>query len=340
MTNADVLAKIWCMKPWTAPPSLRDGMYPLLTVTLNAAVDKTYTVPGFSLNRVHRPVEFRAVAGGKGINVARVYQELGGRVIATGFLGGHNGEFIADGLASSGITDAFVRTKGESRVCIAVIDPDAKTQTEVNENGPNICPEEVDALLHRFADLLAHVEMVAFSGSLPPGCPTDIYAKLIRMAREAGVVTALDSSGEPLRAGWEAGPDIVKCNQFELRALVDDPDGSLEKTAGLALSLTNDKTREAVITLGARGAVAVSGGKAWFAPAPSVPFVSAVGSGDAFLAAYLWARRRGDNVPSCLAWGAAAGAANAAVYGAGLCSKHDIVRLRESVRPVPIEVER
>ncbi|MGQ9523575.1 MAG: 1-phosphofructokinase family hexose kinase [Armatimonadota bacterium] len=311
----------------------------MLTVTLNAAVDKTYTVPGFSLNRVHRPTEFRAVAGGKGVNVARVYQELGGKVIATGFLGGHNGEFIADGLRSSGIADAFVRTRGESRVCIAVIDPDAKTQTEVNENGPDISPDETDLLVQRFAELLPHVEMVAFSGSLPPGCPADIYAKLIGMAREHGVITALDSSGEPLRLGWKAGPDIVKCNQFELRALVDNPDGSLEKIAKLALSLTNDRTGEAIVTLGARGAIAASGGRAWFAPAPAVPFVSAVGSGDAFLAAYLWAKKQGDDVPSCLAWGTAAGAANAAVYGAGLCRKPEIFRLRELVHPVSIEAE-
>lgn len=312
---------------------------PLLTVTLNAAVDKTYTVPGFSLDRVHRPTDFRAVAGGKGINVARVFRELGGKCVATGFLGGHNGEFIADGLRAEGIEDAFVRTRGESRVCIAIIDPIGKTQTEVNENGPEVHPDEVQQLIERFESLLPKVSAVTLSGSLPPGCPEDIYARLIYMARAHGVTCALDSSGPPLRIGWEAGPDIIKCNRFELSALRPDAGESVEDISGAALSLLNAKTREAVITMGAQGAVAAECGRVWYAPSPSVQFVSAVGSGDAFLAAYMWSRARGCDAPSRLAWGIAAGAANAAVFGAGFCRKHEIEALKPLVNPVELTAE-
>jgi len=305
----------------------------LLTITLNAAVDRTYTIPGFALNRVHRPAGFRAVAGGKGINVARVFKELGGHVVAGGFLGGHNGELIADGLRQEGIPAQFVWTREESRTCIAVIDPDAQTQTEVNENGPTVTAEEVRELIRLFADLLGGVQAVTLSGSLPPGCPDDIYATLISLARDAGVLCALDASGTPLLKGWRARPDIVKCNNFELSALRADAGTSVDDVTKAALSLLGEGTHEAIVTLGARGAVAAADGQVWYAPSPKVEFVSAVGSGDAFLAAYMWAKMKGENVPSCLAWGVAAGAANAAVYGAGFCQRHRIQELRATCAP-------
>jgi hypothetical protein len=118
----------------------------ILTVTPNAAVDKTYTVENFTIDRVHRPASWRIVAGGKGINVARVYAELGGDAMATGFLGGHNGDFIRESLRTEGMKHDMVHTAGESRVCIAVLDPVNKTQTELNEVGPEISREEVDLL--------------------------------------------------------------------------------------------------------------------------------------------------------------------------------------------------
>ncbi|HEX5322735.1 MAG TPA: PfkB family carbohydrate kinase, partial [Capsulimonadaceae bacterium] len=101
----------------------------VVTVTLNAAIDKTYIVPDFTLDRIHRPIEARTSAGGKGINVARVYRTLGGDVIATGFLGGTNGDYLAAKMAAERIPADFVRVSEESRVAIAVLDPRAHTQT-------------------------------------------------------------------------------------------------------------------------------------------------------------------------------------------------------------------
>lgn len=125
----------------------------LLTVTLNAAVDKLYTIPGFAIDRVHRPAGMQVFAGGKGINVARVYKRMGGEVRATGFLGGQNGEYIRQSLRSEDIDGDFVTVASESRVCTAIIDPITGTQTELNEIGPEITPEECSALLDLLREL-------------------------------------------------------------------------------------------------------------------------------------------------------------------------------------------
>jgi 1-phosphofructokinase family hexose kinase len=301
----------------------------LLTVTPNAAVDKTFQLEKFEINRVHRPTGFRAVAGGKGINVARVYHALGGEVTATGFLGGHTGEIIADSLKEIGIPARFVTTEEESRTCIAVLDLSSHSQTEINENGPHVTADEVDALLHCFVELLEEgVTQVALCGSLPPQCPETLYADMIRAAQSRGIPCALDASGEALRQGIEARPNLVKCNEMELRgALLGDLEGANDLLSVMR-SLLVGGTQQVVITMGERGAVAVNAGGAWECTPPPISFVSAVGSGDAFLAAFLYAQERGESIPNCLVWGVAAGAANAAVMGAGFCTRPQIEALR------------
>lgn len=305
----------------------------LLTVTPNAAVDKTFQLEKFEINRVHRPTGFRAVAGGKGINVARVYHALGGAVMATGFLGGHTGGIIADSLKEIGIPARFVDTEEESRTCIAILDLSSHSQTEVNENGPNVTPDEVNALLERFVGLLSDgVTQVALCGSLPPQCPATLYADMIRAAQSGGIPCALDASGEALRQGIEARPNLVKCNQLELRGALAHIGPSFDDLLTAMRSLLVMGTEQVVITMGERGAVALNAEGTWESVPPPISFVSAVGSGDAFLAAFLYAQERGEPFPSCLEWGVAAGAANAAVMGAGFCARPQIEALRQKTK--------
>lgn len=299
----------------------------VLTVTLNAAVDKTYRVEGFCLDRVFRVEAGRVVAGGKGINVARVLHTLGVPVVATGFLGGHNGAFILDSLKQEGIPGDFVWTQGESRVCLAVIDPIAGTQTELNEIGPEIHPEEVSALEQKLAQLLPQFAYVTLCGSAPPGVPTDFHARVIRLGHKAGVRVVLDSSGELLRHGLEAGPWMVKPNRAELSAIFGREPTDVDEATQMAHQLLAKGIEIAVVTLGKQGAIWVSAEGEWFAQPPEVEFVSAVGSGDSMLAAMLYAFIQGMSPPDVLRWGVAAGAANAAVFGAGFCTREQIEAL-------------
>ena len=304
----------------------------IITVTLNAAVDKTYTVENFTLDRVHRPSAQKSVAGGKGINVGRVLHTLGQSVIATGFVGGYNGGLITSGLESEGIAHDFVQTDGESRICIAIVDPVNRTQTEVNENGPEVGLEEVDALHSKIESLLPRASHLVLSGSAPPGVPADFYARVIESARAADVLTVLDSSGEHFRLGVTALPNMVKPNVAELSGYMGAELYTIEEILQGAMGLTKLGIRLVVVSMGRAGALATDGEAAWQAAPPEIDFVSAVGSGDALVAAFLDALTRGAEVPEALRAGTAAGAANAMVYGAGFCSAESIEALKPGVQ--------
>lgn len=298
---------------------------PLLTVTLNAAVDKTYLVPGFALNHVHRPQETRVTAGGKGVNVARVYQTLGGQATATGFIAGANGTFIEGRLAAENIGNAFVRVPGESRVCIAVMDPVAQTQTEINESGPAVNAADCDALMARLRELLPGACAVVLSGSVPPGAPTSLYRDIVMLAQEEYSVRAvLDASGDMLAEGIQARPFLVKPNLHELSALgISSETASqaaveVRKRYGVSLSL---------VTAGARGAALASNMGIWEATPPTITVQSAVGSGDSLAAGFMWALEQGKTPAEALQIGVAAGAANATSYGAGYLDRAQVMAL-------------
>lgn len=303
----------------------------IVTVTLNAAIDKTYTVENFGLDRVHRPSVEKSVPGGKGINVARVLNELGQEALASGFLGGANGDFIARGLDEEGLRHDFVRTEGESRLCIAIVDPVNRTQTEVNENGPNVSEAEVEELRAKLQELIPTAEYVVLSGSAPPGMPTDFYAEMIAAAKAHSVRAVLDTSNNFLSRGVAAAPFMVKPNIRELSAIKGRELLTLEEILGAAKSLLSAGVEIVLVSMGRSGAIVTNADEAWQAAPPEIEFVSAVGSGDAMVAGFLDSLIRGRALSDALRWGTAAGAANAATYGAGFCKKEDIAALAEQV---------
>ena len=311
----------------------------ILTVTLNAAVDKTYTVENFVIDRVHRPSSWRVVPGGKGINVARVYTELGGEAMATGFAGGHNGDYILDGMRAEGLTNDFVKTAGESRVCIAVLDPIQKTQTELNEVGPEITADEVERLKLKYESLIRGMEYVVLSGSISPGVPDSIYRELIEIANKYEVPCVLDTSGEPLAQGLSAMPVMTKPNVHELSAVVGKQLATIEEAAEAATDLNARGIEIVTVTLGRDGALAASKDGVWRARPPEIPFVSAVGSGDAFAAAFVYVLASGGPISEALRMGTGAGAANAMTFGAGFCKREDILRLAGETEVTPFEFD-
>lgn len=299
----------------------------ILTVTLNSAVDKTYTVEQFAIDRVHRPSTWRIVAGGKGINVARVYKALGGEAIATGFIGGSSGNFILEGVRSEGITSDFVRTEGESRICIAILDPINKTQTELNEVGPQITPDEVERLKLKFESLIPGIQYAVLSGSIPPGVPDSIYRELIEIARHHGVRCLLDTSGAALVEGLKAIPFMAKPNVHELAAITGRQLATVEEAVEAAVEVNRSGIEVVAVTLGRDGAFVITKEEAWKCRPPEISFVSAVGSGDAFASAFVYILENGGSVSDALRMGVGAGAANAMEFGAGFCKKEDIIKL-------------
>ncbi len=297
---------------------------PLLTITLNPATDKVYTVPGFQAGGVFRPCETRVYAGGKGINASRVYRTLGGVGTAAGFLGGRNGEYIRNCLTDEGIASAFTPIRGESRICSMIVDPMGQTETVLNETGPEVTPADCERFLSNLRELLPSYSVVLLSGSAPPSIAPSFYGDVVRLVQEHGCKIAVDATGEALRAAAAESPFLLKPNADELKALSVEGDGwagsaqALLEHYGLTLG---------VITDGPRGAVVASAEGVWQVVPPTIDLVSTVGSGDSLTGAFLWALEEGWSVPEALRLGVAAGTANATVYGSGFCSCEQIFAL-------------
>jgi 1-phosphofructokinase family hexose kinase len=292
----------------------------IVTVTVNAALDRTLTVPVFQIGFRHRSSEVLTLAGGKGINVARALKALDVPVVATGLAGGRTGTRLVEELTSEAILNDFVRIAAESRTSTAVADPTAGTYTEINEWGPEVTPAELETLMDKLHYLARGADFVVLAGSLPRKVPTSFYSDAIRDLGRRDVRVVLDSEGDPLRYGVEAGPFLVSPNQSEAEQLVgqelEDDDDFL-----MALEAISEMgARNVVITL-ENGCFALlrfgRGTRRLRAFAPHVEPVSVVGSGDVFLAQFLSAIVDEKAPDDALRLAVAAGAASVLELGAG-----------------------
>jgi 1-phosphofructokinase family hexose kinase len=307
----------------------------ILTVTVNAAVDKTLTVANLQLGHRHRAQQGLVMAGGKGINVARALKTLDEPVIAAGLAGGRAGVQIVDALTTEGIINDFVRINGESRTSTAVVDPTSGLQTEINEYGPEVTQAEIAALLARIRYLAGAVTTIVFAGSLPRKVDTGFYADVIREMNRHKVRTVIDSEGEPLRLALAAEPWLVSPNQREAEALVgnefqtdEDFQHGLEAIAGMGAASVLITLRTGCYALLGQGKGRRRMYRAWI---PRVEAVSAVGSGDALLAGFVSATQASKTAEESLRLAMACGAANTQTVGAGVFDPRDVTRFAAMV---------
>ncbi|MGW2519965.1 1-phosphofructokinase family hexose kinase [Streptomyces sp. NPDC001617] len=255
----------------------------ILTVTLNTALDITYRVRSLRPHASHRVSEVTERPGGKGLNVARVLAALGHEVTVTGFTGGATGAVVQSQLtATPGVVDALVPVAAATRRTIAVVDEQTGDTTQLNEPGPTITPAEWSAFQEAYEDLLASASAVALCGSLPPGVPVGAYAGLIRTARAAGVPVLLDTSGEPLRRGVAARPDLLKPNADELAELTGSHD-----PLRAAQDARRRGARAVVASLGTDGLLATAPEGRWRAAPPARVRGNPTGAGDSVVAGLL-----------------------------------------------------
>lgn len=308
----------------------------ILTVTLNAAIDKTHVIPGFGVGAVNRPSQVLALAGGKGINVARVLGALDEPALATGFVAGHTGAHVLALMDAEGIPHDFERLPhGESRTCLAVVHPEGPPHTEINEPGPCISPADFEAFVARYEALLPRASWVALSGSLPPGLDAAAYLRLIAIARRAGKPVSLDTSGPELPGALVGAPEVAKPNQGEAELALGAP-VTLENAQASLARLRALGPRVVALTLGGAGAAIAAENEAWWVAAPDVEVINPIGSGDSFLAALLAMTHRGLPLAEAARWAVAAGSANAAVAGAAACTRADIEALLPRTCAVPL----
>lgn len=284
----------------------------ILTITLNPSVDIGYTLEAFQIDRVNRVEDTSKTAGGKGMNVARVLNQLQEEVGAAGFLGGNLGDFIRESIKETGVRDYFTSIAGDTRNCIAVIHEGK--QTEILESGPTIIEEEAKRFLEQLRDVANELDVITMSGSLPKGLASDFYQQSLQALDQPQVPPVfLDTKGTLLQEtlAGDIQPFLIKPNEQELADLVEKPLKNVQEMVDVLTSDVFSNVQHIVVTLGAEGALVKQNDNMYRVEIPKVEAINPVGSGDAVLAGFSSGYARGLQGPEWIQFGLAMGVLNA-----------------------------
>lgn len=299
----------------------------ILTVTLNAAIDKRYVVEGFKTGEVNRVKECMYVPGGKGLNVSKPAAIAGAKVVATGFVGGHAGNYIEEALHPFGIESAFYHVKEESRSCINIWDEVNRVQTEFLEPGFTLTEEDFEGFLQKFKELLQGAEVVAMSGSVPKGLDGTAYQRMIRLVKEAGKKVILDTSGMLLVEGIKAKPTMIKPNIDEIRMLTGHDCDDVNEIIEAAETIQKSGVEIVAVSLGADGSLVVCEEGVYRATVPKIDAVNTVGCGDSMIAGFALGFCEGLSVADTLRKASAISAAAALREETGFFAMEDMERI-------------
>lgn len=287
----------------------------VVSVTLNPSIDHAMFVENILLGDTNRVLRVERDAGGKGVNLSRVYAELGGSTIATGFLGGAAAMFIRQVLNNENVQDGFVEISGETRVNFSVEDNSKTPPTTFNELGPIISDAEFEALKKKLSEISSEATWVALGGSIPPGIGKDAFKIL---GENVSKRLALDADGEALIHGLNLKPHLVKPNAAEASRLLGEEitsDADALAAVNKLYELIGGEERYALISRGKDGAVMACQSGVYIGKSPNVEPKSTIGSGDSMIAGLLWALDSGLTDEEALRWGLSAGAATAVTDG-------------------------
>jgi 6-phosphofructokinase 2 len=302
----------------------------IITLTMNPSVDESTSVahitPDVKL-RCDRP---RHDPGGGGINVARAIHILGGKAAAVYPGGGPMGTLLRELLDGLGIDQLPLAVRGWTRQNTIVLEKSSGRQYRFGKPGPELTTEEVDRCLDEVTSACGEGTYLVASGSLPPGVPVDFYGLVARIAVKKRCRLIVDTSGEALRHAEKVGAFLLKPNLRELSHLAGrELKDEREQYDAASEILKQGRTQAIVISLGAGGAVLVTGNGALEIRAPTVPIKSKVGAGDSMVAGITLALSRGQSLEEAVRFGVAAGSSAVMTPGTELCRKEDTERLHE-----------
>ena len=308
----------------------------LVCISANPAIDRRLRLENIALGEINRAVSVQPFPGGKAAHVAMVAKTLGIDVMWVGFLGGAAGEQCESGLSAFGVPLTVIRTESETRANLELVSADGKV-TEILEPGGTVTEGEVERLLTTCRDLFAESQrgtQVALSGSLPPGAPQDLYAELIRLAHLYGCRTLLDTSGEALRHGLKASPDLVKPNRDEASHFANLAVNNVDNAAEATQKFFAAGAKGVAVSLGASGMIwqRTQSSDLFVSEPTPIENCSPVGCGDAVLAGFAVAHERGLNDEETLRLATACGSANCLADAPGRIDHNDVSRLVQDIR--------
>ncbi len=303
----------------------------ILTVTLNASIDKRYIVDEFVEGHVNRVRECSYTPGGKGLNVSKPAAIAGAKVIATGFVGGHAGAYIEEALGEFNVEPRFYHVKGESRSCINIWDEKNQRETEFLEPGFTVDAEDFKSFLKQFETLVQDADVVAMSGSAPKGLGTDVYRGLVEKVRSMDKKVIMDTSGQALLEGIKANPTMIKPNTDEISMLTGSDCSVFEDKLAAAKKVHAGGVSIVVCSMGIDGSFVVCDEGIFRAVVPRNKPVNTVGCGDTMVAGFAVGLERGLSMPETLRLASAMSGAAALREETGFYVKEDMEKIYEQV---------
>lgn len=311
----------------------------IVTVTLNPSVDHALFIDGLKPNDANRVRRVERDAGGKGLNLSRVYAELGGQTLALGLQPHGAASLIKQVLEEQGVEHDFIEVPGQTRLNITVEDGTGKPPTTFNEPGAITPAGAYEAVLDKVRARASAATWISAGGSIPPGVGPEAYARLVDVAYELGVNILVDADREALKLAVQHHPDMIKPNEDEAARLLDWTGDEVRENPLNALREMRSMARVVLLTLGAAGAWLEVEGQVWHATPPKIEAKSTIGSGDSLLAGVLFAHENGRDWGECLRLGVACGAATAMTDGSEIGRRPVIESLlpRVEIRQVALQ---
>lgn len=310
----------------------------ITALCLNPCIDRTVEIERFTYGGMNRIIEAREDGSGKGVNVAIACRQIGLAAACIGLMGDKAGS-VTGRLERAGCPQEYLPAAGPVRVNLKVLDRQAGVITEINEPGVPVAPGQEEALIGLSVRWARRSEYLILTGSIPPACPTDLYARIIEAVRldGGGCRCVLDAEGEKLALGIAARPYMIKPNRYELELLcgrelpdIGDVDEEARALVGQGVSIV-------AVSLGGDGAYVTDGDRAYWSPALDVPVRSTVGAGDSMVAGYLRAFGMGLPLADTFVHAVAAASASVMTEGTQLIDARAYEELLERVSPMPIK---
>jgi 6-phosphofructokinase 2 len=304
----------------------------IVTITLNPCLDKYITVTHLEMEETNRSQHIRQYAGGKGLDVSRAIHEMGGATLAYSFAGGNEGVTLTTLLQQEGVPFHFIPINDETRSCYFINELEPARQLRISTPGPIISSKEVNNLTRLVWQTQPPPAMLVCGGSVPPGLPDNIYASIIRKARQHGIKTMLDSSGVSLKEGIKAKPFLIKPNRKEAEELLGKSLNTTTAVAGAAAEIVRMGVEIAVISMGKKGLIAADKSEIIRAIPPEVTPVSSVGAGDSTVAGFAISLAGGESLLQACRLATAMGTAAVLTPGTMLACRFDVEKIMPLVR--------
>ena len=303
----------------------------ITTICLNPSFDRAVELDNLKLGKVNRIRELREDLGGNAINVAITAQRLGLDVQCIGVMGEDGADQLCAMMDQEQLKHSFLRVPGRVRTNLKLRIKDEKDVTELNDAGNRLEEDQLKAFFNLAKEKTADSDIVVMTGSLPPGCPQEVYRDLMQALE--GKKCFLDAEGPALEmAAKSAHPFLIKPNLHEMETTLGLELRTMRSIRDAALLFIRLGVEHVVISMGAMGAMYVDGERTLFAPALRVSTKSTVGAGDAMLGGMLLGYLKEADVCKAFRYGVAAGAASVMTEGTQMLVPDDFYTLLDQVR--------